>query len=109
MTARPDPISEGWLARGAPMDLIDSTSKTCPVCLGETEQDRYRVILGRYGGVGAPFFLKPFLRRSSTAGKVGRKSVWDLCVQCGSFLPHDSTAKEDAAALGLPNGFLNTK
>lgn len=91
------------------MDLIDSHTKRCPVCATETEQDRYRVILGKYGGIGAPFFVKPFMRRASTTGKVGRKSVWDLCVQCRSFLPHDSTAKEDAASLDMPDGFLNTE
>ena len=105
--AQRDPIAEGWLARGAPMDFISTSERDCPICVQRTRQDRYRVILGRYGGLGAPFFVRAFARSASTKGKIGRKSVWDFCTRCGSFLPYDDSAKEDAASLGMPNGFIN--
>lgn len=102
-----DPIGEGWVARGAPIDLIASETRECPNCRETAVQDRYRVILGRWGGVGAPFFVKPFLRRSSTVGKVGTRSVWDFCQGCGGFIPVDDAARAQAVELGSPFGFSN--
>jgi hypothetical protein len=102
-----DPISEGWLAKGAPVDYIGRTSGQCPSCNAETAQDEYRTIMGKFSGFGSPYFIRPFLKRSSTRGKVGKRSVWTVCSQCGSMLPGDGAAREFAAALGAPNGFLH--
>jgi hypothetical protein len=101
-SGRRDPIDEGWIARGAPMDLVSSELRACVRCGNITAHDRYRVILGRWVGVGAPVFLKPFLRRSSTAGKIGLRSVWDFCQGCGGFTPVDNAARGQAAELGMP-------
>jgi hypothetical protein len=102
-----DPITEGWLRRGAPMDYLGTHEGRCPRCDSVSLQDSYRVILGSWSGIGAPFFVRPFLRRSSTAGKIGAKSVWNLCQSCGSFLPLDADAANQAVELGLPAGFIN--
>lgn len=104
---QPDPISEGWIARGAPIDHLSTHTSECAVCGDQTTQDRYRVILGGWGGLGAPFFVRAFTRRSSTKGKIGKKSVWDFCLNCRSFLPHDDAARDEARGLGLPFGFTN--
>lgn len=102
-----DPISEGWMNKGAPVDYIGRTTRSCPRCQGETTQDEYKVILGRHGGVGAPYFIKPFLKRSSTKGKVGTKSNWFVCANCGSMLPGDDTARRQAAEFMQPEGFIH--
>jgi len=106
MTYR-DPISEGWLPRMRQWICWSPRPLFCVRCDSEQQQDRYRVILGAYGGLGAPFFIKPFLRRSSTAGKIGQKSVWDFCQGCGSFVPVDDVARSEARDLGLPEGFAS--
>jgi hypothetical protein len=101
-----DPISEGWMAKGAPVDYIGRTSSHCPSCDDTTEQDEYRTIMGKFTGFGSPYFVRPFLKRSSTRGKVGTRSVWSVCSRCGSMLPVDDAAREFAASLGIPSGFL---
>jgi hypothetical protein len=102
-----DPISEGWMQRGAPVDYLGRYSTFCPRCQQETVQDEYRTIMGNYAGFGSPWFVRPFLRRQSTRGKVGKRSVWTICSQCGSMLPVDEEARQFAAAMGQPNGFLH--
>lgn len=107
MTQSPrDPVKEGWLPRGTPCDPTEDVARTCPACNRETTQDGFRIIMGRYGGLGAAFFVAPFLRRKSTKGKVGQRSDWTLCRGCGSLLPVDSVALGIAAEAGFPLGFL---
>ena len=101
-----DPISEGWMQKGAPVDYIGRTSGHCPSCVDETAQDEYRTIMGNFSGFGSPWFVRPFQKRSSTKGKVGKRSVWSVCSRCGSMLPVDEAAREFAAAFGVPGGFL---
>ena len=102
-----DPIGEGWMNRGAPVDHVGRVNRPCLKCKAETAQDEYKVILGRHGGVGAPFFAKPFLKRASTKGKVGTKSNWFVCASCGSMVPADDTARRQATEFGLPEGFVH--
>jgi hypothetical protein len=102
-----DPISEGWMNRGAAVDYVGRMERSCPRCGGATAQDEYMVILGRHFGLGAPYFVKPFLKRSSTKGKLGKRSNWFVCAQCGSMLPADAAAQEEAQGFGQPQGFIH--
>lgn len=102
-----DPISEGWMRRGAAVDYVGRMARACPRCETDTVQDEYRVIMGKSLGVGVPYFIKPFLKRSSTKGKVGKRSNWFVCAQCGSMLPADTAAQEEARALLQPNGLIH--
>jgi hypothetical protein len=95
-----DPISEGWFQRGTPLDHRGRVQRPCPVCGSETAQDEYVAILGHFTGVGAPFFVQPFVKRRSTAGKVGKRSNWFACAQCGSLFPGDDVALAVAASRG---------
>lgn len=106
-TPRRDPISEGWMNRGAAVDYVARSTRECPRCQTATTQDEYKVIMGRAPGVGAPSFVKPFLKRSSTKGKIGTRSNWYVCSQCGSMIPADDIAKRQAAELGQPEGFFH--
>lgn len=95
-----DPISEGWFQRGTPLDHRGRVQRDCPVCGSETAQDEYVAILGHFTGVGAPFFVQPFVKRRSTAGKVGKRSNWFACAHCGSLFPGDEEAAAVAASRG---------
>lgn len=101
----PNPIDAAVLKRGAPLDLLETTQKHCRTCSATTTQDRYRTMMDGYGGMGAPFFVAPFLKKRSTAGKVGRRSEWLFCRSCRSFRPLDENARSYAAKMGLPDGF----
>lgn len=101
----PNPIDAEWLVRGAPLDLIATDQIACISCNTTTTQDLYRTMMEGYGGVGAPFFITPFIRRRSTSGKLGKKSEWIFCRECQSFRPQDQNAREYAERMGLPEGF----
>ena len=101
------PVDEEWLARGTPIDHIGREERSCPSCKTETVQDHYRAIIGAYAGLGMPRLLRGFAKRQSTAGKLGKKSMWFSCSRCGSFLAQDSAALDVAiGAVGSPLGFL---
>lgn len=102
-----DPISEGWMNRGAAVDHVGRMVRGCICCSTETTQDEYKVIMGKSLGVGVPYFVRPFMKRASTKGKMGKRSNWFVCAQCGSMLPADAAGQEAAQALGRPDGFLN--
>lgn len=95
-----DPISEGWFVPGTPLDHERRLEAQCPVCGRQTTQDEYVAILGKFGGVGAPFFIQPFVKKRSTVGKIGRRSRWLSCTECGSLIPADEEARSVAAARG---------
>lgn len=100
----PNPIDAQVLPRGLPLDLLSSSQEHCKKCSSTTTQDRYRTMMDGWGGMGAPFFVAPFLKRRSTAGKVGRKSEWLFCRSCLSLRPLDETARSHAEMMGLPDG-----
>lgn len=102
-----DPISEGWVRTGAPVDYLGRYTGQCPRDQKQTTQDEYRVIMGGWAGFGSPWFVRPFLKKSSTRGKVGKRSVWTVCSECGSMLPVDEAAREVATALGQPKGLTH--
>ncbi len=105
----PNPISEGWFGRGTPIDHVGTARslEPCPVCQEPTVMDAYRAMLGRHGGLGLPFFLSPFVERSSTRGKWGQRSLWAQCRACRSVLPRDEAAQAVVERFGRPRGFLN--
>ncbi len=104
-----DPISEGWLQRHSAVDYLGRLEAQCPSCETTTTQDEYRVIMGRASGFGAPWFVQPFMRRTSTKGKLGTRSVWTICSRCGSMLPRDENAREYSVALHSPDGLIKRR
>ncbi len=101
----PNPIDAELLKRGAPLDLLATVQQHCRTCSATTTQDKYRTMMDGWGGMGAPFFVAPFLKRRSTSGKMGRKSEWLFCRGCLALRPIDENARSHAAAMGLPDGF----
>lgn len=104
-----DPISEGWFQRGIPIDTVGHDSQNCIVCDKTTPHTQYRAIVGAYAGLGAPAPLRIFMKRQSTRGKIGQRSLWSMCEECGSLFPIDEAAHDVAISLGQMFGFLDEK
>lgn len=99
-----NPIDEEWFERRVPIDHSGTSEIECPNC-GPATGESYRAILNGHGGIGAPLFVRPFLKRKSTAGKFGRRSNWVMCTSCRALLPTDEAAEQITAELGQPSGF----
>ena len=68
-----------------PMSHLFTEARVCGGCQQTTEHDFFEVIIGKYIGVGAPWFVSPFLKRRSTKGKMptdGVKGQVSLCPDC---------------------------
>lgn len=99
-----NPIEAGWFSKGTPVDATGSCSVACPNC-GLSEGEGFVAIVGRHGGLGAPYFIKPFLKRASTRGKVGERSSWSQCTKCNALMAQDSEAHKALRGMGLSGGF----
>ena len=82
--------------RSSTVDFVAGVDGYCPTDHETTQQFRYKLIFGGAVGVGVPFYLKPLLKRRSTRGKAGRRSLWDICLKCRNLLPADMAALEEA-------------
>jgi hypothetical protein len=67
-------LTLGLIGRPAMSHLRTETSQ-CVECQRETEHDHFELIVGDYVGVGAPWFVALFLKRSSTKGKIPHSSA----------------------------------
>lgn len=80
------------------VDFIERVDSFCPIDNAVTAQNRYvSIISGTGPGLGAPYFVRPFLSRYSTRGKRGTKSQWDICLTCRQLWPSDQTAVNETA------------
>ena len=103
----PNPIDAGYMNRGAAVDHLGSERIQCEACASEQKAEIYKMIMGRSGGFGAPVFVKPFLKHSSTKGKVGRKGTFALCCRCMSLWPQDQGARKSLTKEGFdPGGII---
>ena len=103
----PNPIDSGYLRRGAPCDYTGRKVIHCQECGSDQQAETYTMILGRYGGFGAPFFVRPFLKSSSTKGKLGKKGNYAICCRCNGLWSQDQGARDALEAEGLhPNGVV---
>lgn len=98
-----NPIDYGWFSRGVPIDHMGSISSRCLVCDDTTMHEKFRILVGSIAGIGAPFFAKPFMKRSSTSGKLGgTKGEVVMCTKCSSLWPYDSAGADALARAGIP-------
>ena len=97
----PNPIDSGLLPRGGAVNHLGSTTIECVACGGVERAERYRMILGAQFGFGSHAFIKPFLKRSSTKGKLGRRGTYAMCCKCHSLYPQDEGAEESLARAGF--------
>lgn len=102
-----NPIDAGWLPRSIPIDHLGTTTISCPVCDTNTKAETFRVIVGRHIGFGSPFFVAPFLKRRSTAGKLGTRAVFNQCCSCTSMFAGDEDARNWLFSNGLSDGVMS--
>ena len=103
-----NPIDAGWLPRNIPIDHLGSAKLKCPVCACPTDAEKYVILLGGNIGFGAPFFISPFLKRRSTAGKFGGKRVTVIqCRKCKSMFAFDAPAREWMRSNGVEDGVMS--
>ena len=109
MAKLPDanPIDAGYLSRGGAVNHLGTTTIFCEACGTDRTAERYRMILGTSFGFGAHAFAKPFLKRSSTKGKLGKRGTYSLCTECLSLWSEDDGARTALERLGAdPEGIV---
>lgn len=82
-----DPVKQGVFPRSTPLTHAGRRTAPCPSCERNTLWDSYKAILGFHGGLQLPF------GRTSTAGKLGKRSHWAFCSECGTTAPLDEEAR----------------
>lgn len=92
-----------------PIDHLDTKTLPCRACGQDTMQECFKIIAGNYGGFGAPFFAKPFTKRSSTSGKLGgTRGEVSQCTVCDSLWPMTPDGAAALMKMGLPHdGLVN--
>ena len=97
-----NPIDYGWFSRGLPIDHQGTVHLECKVCNSNTKHEKFYIVVGSSVGIGAPFFAKPFLKRSSTTGKLGGvRGTVAQCTSCNSIWPFDKAGGDALARAGL--------
>lgn len=110
MTLPPhNPIDFEWFARGMPIDHLGTRTLACRACGQDTMQECFKIIAGNSVGFGAPFFAKPFMKRSSTIGKVGgTRGEVSQCTVCDSLWPMTPDGAAALMKMDLPHdGLVN--
>lgn len=104
-----NPIDTEWLTRGTPIDHIGTQNRDCPACGKTTTHECFHVIVGSPIGLGAPVFVKPFLKRSTTKGKIGgTRGDLSQCTACDSLWPMNLDGSAVLMKLGLDHdGVVN--
>lgn len=104
-----NPIDNEWLTRGTPIDHLGTLQRFCEACQKRTNQECYHVIVGSTLGFGAPYFVKPFLKRSTTKAKIGgTRGNIAQCTNCDSLWALDTSGSDVFLKLGLnPKGEIH--
>ena len=98
-----NPIDYGWFAKGTAIDHVGTVKFQCKVCDDETTHEKFLIVVGSQVGFGAPFFAKPFLKHSSTKGKMGGvRGLVVQCRSCNSLWAFDATGTAALQRGGLP-------
>ena len=85
-----NPVDYGWFSKGAAIDHVGTQNHLCKVCEGSTLHEKFVILVGSPVGFGAPFFAKPFMKHSSTKGKIGgTRGHVVQCRQCNSLWAFD--------------------
>ena len=102
-----NPIDAGYIHRGGAVDHLGTTTIFCQACGSDQKAERFRMIMGRNFGFGAHIVVRPFLKRSSTRGKIGKRGTYALCCQCQSLWSQDQGARDSLENLGAdPDGVV---
>jgi hypothetical protein len=101
---RPNPLDSGLLPRGMPIDYIRTSKEYCFLCDTHTDQHLFKLVMANHIGFGTPWFVKPFLKRSSTRGKTGKRQHYSMCMVCETAWAADESTRslllEDGLGVG---------
>ena len=98
-----NPIDFGWFAKGAAIDHVGTQNHHCKVCESSIVHEKFFIRVGSAVGIGAPFFAKPFMKHSSTKGKLGGSTGHVIqCTSCNSLWAFDEDGVRALAKGGLP-------
>jgi hypothetical protein len=105
-----NPIDAEWLVKGVPIDHLGTIRMICECCGKETAQEQFRLVVGEVIGLGTPFFIRPFMKRQSTKGKLGGvRGLITQCTVCDSLWPFDASGRAVLGAAGLiPKGMISS-
>ena len=102
-----NPIDYGWFAKGAAIDHLGSVNFLCKVCDESTSHEKFLIAVGSPIGFGTPVFVRPFLKHTSTRGKIGGKRGHVVqCKKCNSLWSFDKDGAEALAKGGLPSELI---
>lgn len=97
-----NPVDYGWFTKSVPIDHIGTIRRDCDVCEKSTTHEEFLVVIGSNIGFGAPFFAKPFMKRTTTAGKIGGiRGRLAQCTICNSLWPTDQAGSNALAKVGF--------
>ena len=97
-----NPIDYGWFNRSVPIDHLGTVRRECPGCETSTVHEEFLVVIGSAIGFGAPFFAKPFMKRTSTSGKIGGiRGRLAQCTSCNSLWPTDNAGSDALTRAGF--------
>ena len=91
---QPNPIDLGLLPRGMPIDHVRTSSEYCFLCDAHTQQHLFKLIHSYHLGFGVPAIVKPFVNRSTTKGKTGRRQHYSVCTMCSMAWAADERTRQ---------------
>jgi len=105
-----NPIDFEWFVKGVPIDHTGTVHEYCECCGTQTTQEQFKLVVGELVGFGTPFFVRPFLKKQSTKGKLGGiRGLIMQCTVCDSLWPFDESGRTVLGAAGLiPGGMIST-
>lgn len=105
-----NPIDFEWFVKGVPIDHTGTVNAYCKCCGVSRTQEQFKLLVGEKIGFGTPVFIRPFMKRQSTKGKIGGvRGLIMQCTTCDSLWPYDESGREVLGAAGLiPNGMVSS-
>jgi len=105
-----NPIDFQWFVKGIPIDHTGTVNAYCECCGVSRTQEQFKLLVGEKIGFGTPVFIRPFMKRQSTKGKIGGiRGLIMQCTTCDSLWPYDDSGREVLGAAGLiPNGMVSS-
>ena len=104
-----NPIDFGWFVKGVALDHTGTVHAYCECCGDTRTQEQFKLLVGEKLGFGTPVFVRPFMKRQSTKGKIGGvRGLIMQCTTCDSLWPYDDSGREVLGAGGLvPDGMVS--
>ena len=87
-----------------PIDHVRTSSEYCFLCDAHTQQHLFKLITSQHLGFGVPAIAKPFMNRSTTRGKTGRRQHYSVCTICSMAWAADERTRQMVLDLEFGGG-----